>query len=83
MEKVYELPFILSTIIVLLKWVFMAKRKNFKTRQEMAEELGISLRTFYRYLKECGLNLSGRLLCKKAQKEIRKRFRSMGFLDGE
>ena len=83
MENVYEPLFTLLTVIVLLKWVFMTKRKNFKTRREMADELGISLRTFYRYLKECGLTFSGRLLCKKAQKEIRKRFRSMGFLGDE
>lgn len=44
--------------------------KKFKTRQEMANELGISYPTFYRKCKARGIRLGRGLLCPAQQHEI-------------
>lgn len=47
---------------------------KFKTRQEMAHEMGISYPTFYRKCKSLGIRLGKGLLCPLQQQEIRQSF---------
>lgn len=41
-----------------------------KTRQEVAQEYGISRRTFYNWLQREGIKLTNRLITPKEQQEI-------------
>lgn len=52
--------------------------KKFKTRQEMANELGISYPTFYRKCKAQGIQLGKGLLCPAQQHEI---WQTLGVFD--
>lgn len=48
--------------------------KKAKTRQEIAEEYGISRRTLQRWLKKMGINLTNGLLTPSEQRQIYKKF---------
>lgn len=45
-----------------------------KTRQELADEYGISRKTFYNWIKKEGITLTSRLVTPKEQQEIYDKF---------
>jgi len=44
-----------------------------KTRQQVADEIGISRKTLYRWLKKWNVKLTSGLLCPKSQKFIKEK----------
>jgi DNA invertase Pin-like site-specific DNA recombinase len=49
---------------------------KYKTRQQIARELGVSRRTFYRMLKRKGINLTPGLITPKEQEKIYKKLQN-------
>ncbi len=49
---------------------------NFKTKKELAQDLGVSMRTFQRHLSNTNLNIPRGLISPKQQVEI---YQALGF----
>ena len=49
-------------------------QNNFKTRQQIAQELGISYSTFYRKLKKSNIEVKGNLINQDVELEIKQLF---------
>jgi len=49
-------------------------QNHFKTRQQIAQELGISYSTFYRKLKKANIEVKGNLINQDVELQIKKLF---------
>ena len=54
-----------------------------KTRQQIADEIGISRKTLYRWLKKWNIKVASGLLCPKSQRFIKEKIFLEGYLEGE
>lgn len=56
--------------------------EQLKTRQQVADEIGVSRKTLYRWLKKWNIELSSGLLCPNSQKLIKEKIFGQVSQDG-